>query len=148
MTTPMPSDVPPSPCTTSDSNARSRNQIEVITQGPEITLTFPTANPYTAGQTLDVTARIDNTGPTVTVDAQAWIGLPTGGVIPILNMRGLTIATSTANPTGPNNFYSGSIGFSYLFGGGEPSGIYVVGFRLTDPAAGQPVAVSTRTFAK
>jgi hypothetical protein len=138
-------------CTSSDSNARSLNRIEVVTQGPEIFLTFQKAGggtTYAAGDTLDVTTRIYNTGPAVTVNAQAWIGTPTLGVIPILNMPGLTITTSTGNPTGPNDFYSGSIGFSYMFTGGEPSGIYVVGLRLTDPATGETVALTSRTFKK
>jgi hypothetical protein len=138
-------------CTSSDSNARSMNRIDVVTQGPEIFLTFQKAGggtTYAAGDTLDVTTRIYNTGPAVTLNAQAWIGTPTLGVIPILNMSGLTISNSTANPTGPNDFYSGSIGFSYMFTGGEPSGIYVVGLRLTDPATGETVALTSRTFKK
>ena len=130
-----------------NANARSRNQIEVVTQGPEIFLTFG-QGPYTAGQTLNVTARIYNTGPAVTVNAEAWIGTPTSGVIPILNMPGLTVSNSTANPTGPNNLYSGPIGFSYLLTGSEASGTYVVGLRLTDPATGETVALTTRTFVK
>lgn len=130
-----------------NANARSRNQIEVVTPGPEIFLTFG-QGPYTAGQTLNVTARIYNTGPAVTVNAEAWIGTPTSVVIPILNMPGLTVSNSTANPTGPNNLYSGPIGFSYLLTGSEASGTYVVGLRLTDPATGETVALTTRTFTK
>ncbi len=140
------------PFTCQDSNARSRRRIEIITQGPEIFLTFGTAINgrinYSAGQTLDVTARIYNTGPTVMVNAYAWIGLPTAAVIPILNMPDLTIPNSTANPTGPNDFYSGPIGFSYTFNGSEPSGNYIVGLRLTDPATDETVALATRAFAK
>jgi hypothetical protein len=69
-------------------------------------------------------------------------------VVPILDVPSLTIPTSTGNPTGPNNFYSGSIGFSYTFIGSEPNGIYVVGLRLTDPSTGETVALATQTFRK
>ncbi len=130
-----------------NANARSRNQIEVVTVGPEIFLTFG-QGPYIAMQTLDVTARIYNTGPAFTLNAQAWIGTPAGGIFPILNMEGLTIPNSAASPTGPNNFYAGTIGFSYKFTGSESSGVYVVGLRLTDPATGETVALTTKTFKK
>jgi hypothetical protein len=133
------------PCT--NTNVRARRQIEVITPGPEIFLTFNSGN-YSAGQMLDVTTRIYNTGPSITVNANAWVGLPGGGVVPILDVPSLTIPTSTGNPTGPNNFYSGSIGFSYTFTGTEPNGIYVVGLRLTDPSTGETVALATQTFRK
>ncbi len=132
------------PCT--NANARSRRRLEIITQGPEIFLTFPAATPYAAGNSLDVTARIYNTGPAIKVNATAWIGLPTGAVIPILNLANLTIHNSTANPAGPNNFYEGPIGFGYTFNGSEPGGNYVVGLRLTDPDTGDTVALATRTF--
>ena len=140
------------PCT--NANARSRRRVEVITPGPEIFLTFNSGT-YAAGQTLDVTTRIYNTGPSITVNAHAWIGLPpwggqpeTGGVIPVLDVPNLTIPNSTGNPTGPNNFYNGSIGFSYIFTGSEPNGMYVVGLRLTDPSTGETVALATQTFRK
>jgi hypothetical protein len=130
------------PYTCQDSNARSKNWINVLTQGPEMYLTFGSGT-YGPGQTLDVTTRIYNTGPTVTVDALAWIGLPTGAVMKILDVDDLVIPTNLAG-----DFYSGTIGFSYTFTGSEPSGIYVVGLRLTDPATGETVAKATRTFAK
>jgi hypothetical protein len=135
------------PYTCQDANARSRQSIEVVTKGPEIFLTFNSGT-YTAGQTLDVTTRIYNTGPSVTVNVTAWIGLPTGAVIPILNLSNLAIPNSTLTPSGPNNFYSGSIGFSYTFTGSEPSGAYLVGLRLIDPATGETVALATRAFSK
>lgn len=128
--------------TCQDSNARSRRRIEVITQGPEIFLTFGSGT-YGVGQTLNVTTRVYNTGPPVTVNAMAWIGLPAGGVINILDTDNLVIPTNVAG-----DFYNGTIGFSYTFNGTEPSGKYVVGLRLMDPDTGETVALATRTFAK
>lgn len=132
----------PTPCTSAELNARGRLQIEVVTEGLELFLTFPTGK-YSAGQTLTVTTRINNPGPTVSVDARAWIGLPTGQVIPVLEVEELTIPSSLTG-----DFYNGSIGFSYTFTGSEPPGIYVVGLRFIDPATGETVALASRTFAK
>jgi hypothetical protein len=127
--------------TCQDSNARSRNLIYVYVPGPEVYLNFPSTT-YAAGNTLNVGARIYNTGFPVTVNAEAWIGIPSGGVLSILEARDLVIPASWSG-----DFYNGII-FSYLFSGGEPAGTYVVGLRLVDKVTGETIAVNTRTFWK
>ena len=121
-------------------NAQAVRRIQVEAQGPDVFLSFPNET-YTAGQTLDVTARVWNTHASTTVDALVWIGLPGGaGSLKVLEFKDLLL------PQGLD--WSGSLGFSYNFTGGEPSGVYVVGFRLLDKMSGETIALTTRTFSK
>jgi len=132
----------PSPCTNADLNARSRQDIEVISSGPEVFLQFPNSTPYGSGSVLNIGTRIYNSITPVTVDIHVWIGFP-GGTIVIGHYPGIFI------PANPNaDFINNYPLFSYTFNGGEPSGSYVVGIRLTDPTTGDTVALATRTFAK
>lgn len=132
----------PSPCTSADLNARTRRDIELITSGPEVFLQFPNATPYTAGSTLNIATRIYNPATPVTVDIHVWIGFP-GGSIVVGHYPGVII------PANPNaDFVNNNPLFSHTFTGGEPSGSYVAGIRLTDPTTGDTVAVATRTFVK
>ena len=49
---------------------------------------------------------------------------------------------------GSSTDWTGQLGFTYTFNCGEPNGVYVVGFRLTDPASDETIALTTRTFTK
>jgi hypothetical protein len=129
-------------CTGSDANERSRARIELITEGPTLFL-GGTSGTVAAGQNLNITATIYNTGPPTSVHALGWIGLPTGGIVNVLNMQNLVIPQSVSS-----NFVTNLSLFSRVFDGTEPSGVYVVGLRLTDPATGATVAFASRTFAK
>jgi hypothetical protein len=122
------------------SNAQAVRRIQVEAQGPDVFLTFP-SQAYGAGQTLDITARVWNTHPAAVVNAVVWIGLPGGGAsMRVLEFKNVML------PQGMD--WTGSLGFSYTFTGGEPSGAYVVGFRLSDPASDETIALVTRTFSK
>jgi hypothetical protein len=52
----------------------------------------------------------------------------------------------------PQNFsgdvYNGPLGFSYSFTGAESNAVYVVGFRLIDPASKETIALATQRFTK
>jgi hypothetical protein len=128
-------------CVVGDLNARSTFRAEIITQGPEFFLN--TSGGTGAGQTLTVNLRVYNTGPTVTGNVLMWIGLPGGlGVINVLSLTGVSI------PQNQNaNIFNGGL-FSHTFTGGEPSGHYVVGIRLTDPATGATMAFAQTRFTK
>jgi hypothetical protein len=130
-------------CTGMDANAKARRYTEAEIQGPDIFLTFPSSN-YTAGQTLDITARVWNTHAPVTVDAVVWVGIPgTANPIEVLEFKNVFLPQNLSG-----DVYNGPLGFSYTFNGSEPNGVYVVGFRLLDPSSGETIAVTTRTFTK
>lgn len=130
-------------CTNPDANARTRRQIQVDTQGPDIFLTFPSGN-YTTSNTLTITARVWNTHASVTVNAVVWIGIP--GVpapLEVLEFEEILIPQVLTG-----DVYNGPLGFAYTFTGAEPNGVYVVGFRLYDPETRETIALTTRTFSK
>jgi hypothetical protein len=114
----------------------------VITHGPEVFLQFPNTTPYTGGSTLNIATRIYNSVTSVTVDIHVWIGFP-GGTVVVGHYPGVFI---NVNPSA--DFVNNYPLYSYTFSGGEPSGSYVVGIRLTDPTTGDTVALATRAFAK
>lgn len=126
--------------TCQDANARSRNLLYVYVPGPEVYLNFPNTAAYGSGSTLTVGGRITNTGFPVTAHAEVWIGMPGGGVLPILDARDLAIPTNWNG-----DFFNGPI-FTHLFSGTEPTGTYVVGLRLVEKVTGETLAVTTRTF--
>lgn len=131
----------PTPCTFYAANARSANNVELITPGPEVSLSFG-RGPYTAGQTLNVSARIYNQHVPAKVDIYGWIGIPGGGLVYLFEYFDVVI------PPNPNvDFFNGVL-FSHTFGGSEPAGHYNVGMRLFDSATGQTVAEDSRTFTK
>ena len=128
-----------------NSLARSNTQIEVITKGPEIILS-QVGSADCCPNVLTISARVFNHGPSVTVSARAWLGVPRGGtvpngtVVPILSVDGVVI------PTNLNaDFFNGPV-FTNAFGLPEPAGDYVFGVRLIDPVTGETIAVAIRTF--
>jgi len=122
-------------------NARGVTTVEFVTQGPEISLSFPQS--YTAGQTLTANVRAYNTGASaIRVNVQAWQGNPDGTVAQLLTLPNLTI------PSGVNGDYYNGAFYSYTFTGAEPNGRYVIGMRLIDPSTGETIAVATRGFIK
>lgn len=126
-----------------EANAQAVRRIQVEVQGPDVFLTFPSRT-YTAGETLNLTARVWNTHTPVTVDAVVWVGIPgSADPIKVLEFKNVLLPQVLTG-----DVYNGPLGFSYTFNGGEPNGVYVVGFRLIDPASGETIAVTTRTFTK
>lgn len=122
-------------------NTKGRRDVELVTEGPEIFLLF--GENYFTGQTLNAMVRAYHTGHSpVTANAQAWVGLPDGTTMPILDLPNLVIPGSTAG-----NYFLGTF-YRYTFTGAEPNGVYIVGLRLTDPITGGTIALATRTFMK
>lgn len=126
-----------------ESDARSRREIRVITQGPEVILSG--SGGTAPGQTETISLRAVNTGPPVTVNARVWLGLPDGGINTIGSVDNIALPNSTGQPN--NDLFSGPI-FSMTFTGAEPNGNYIVGVRLTDPSTGETIAQSSFRFQK
>src|SRR5262249_4604806 len=118
-----------------------RRIAKVVTDGPDVLLS--TSGGTGAGQTLTVTALVFNTGGPATADALGWIGLPTGQVITLFDIKGVTIPTAASN----SPVFNGPI-FSRTFTGSEPSGLYVVGIRFTDTVLRETLVLQTATISK
>jgi hypothetical protein len=145
--TPVP---PATSCITMDANARSRNQIEVVTPGPELYVTIgctnctgtPAAGPFlVAGSMLKVRARIFNTALPTDVIVEGWIHIPGGGIYQYLPPFLWNVPVNVSGDVFP-----WADVWTYTFGGGEPAGLYTAGIRFRDPQTGETIAVATRTF--
>jgi hypothetical protein len=125
-------------------DTRSEAEIRIATPGPDLTVSAaPVA--AQAGQVVNFSARLVNTGPPLVINARAWLGRPDGSVEEIAALDGLTIPTATDQPG--NNVFN-AVFAGRLFTDADPGGNYVLGGRLIDPATGETVAQSSFRFAK
>jgi hypothetical protein len=101
--------------------------------GPNVGL-FLNQGLYKPGQTLHLGLNVRNNGDPRPVDVTLWVGHPDGttGKIPLGSME---IASTSPDVTKVMNDY-----LVYTFTGDEPTGVYLVGIRLTSPDTGQIIA--------
>jgi hypothetical protein len=124
--------------------SRSEGEIRVILPGPDLSLSVSPV-PAQAGQEVRFSARLVNTGPPLVVNARAWLGRPDGTVEEVASLEALPIPTSTDQPS--NNFFN-AVFAARLFTDADPSGNYLLGGRLTDPATGETIAQASVRFQK
>jgi hypothetical protein len=107
--------------------------------GPNVGL-FLNQSTYRPGQTLHLGLNVRNNGAPRLVDVTLWVGRPDGAAvkIPLGNME---IASTSPDVTKVMNDY-----LVYTFTGDEPTGMYLVGIRLTSPDTGQIIAQGMGTL--
>jgi hypothetical protein len=107
--------------------------------GPNVGL-FLNQSTYRPGQTLHLGLNVRNNGAPRPVDVVLWVGYPDGTAVktPLGSME---IASTSPDVTNVMNDY-----LVYTFTGSEPTGMYLVGIRLTSPDTGQIIAQAMGTL--
>lgn len=93
---------------------------------------------FCKGETLIATAHVVNGRHPVCMEVKAWIELPTGEYISMIDPHFILHLQPNAN-------FTREI-FQCAFDGNEPSGNYKVGVRFLDPASGREFCVSVVSF--
>lgn len=107
--------------------------------GPTVSL-FLNQSTYRPGQTLHLGLNVRSNGAPRPVDVTLWVGHPDGTAarIPLGSME---IASTSPDVSRVLTDY-----LVYTFTGDEPTGVYLVGIRLTSPDTGQIVAQAVGTL--
>ena len=107
--------------------------------GPNVSL-FLNQSTFTPGSTLHLGLSVRNNGAPRPVDVTLWVGHPDGTAVKI-PLGNVEIASTPPDVSKVTNDY-----LVYTFAGGEPTGVYLVGIRLTSPDTGQIIAQSAVTL--
>ena len=107
--------------------------------GPNVSL-FLNQSTFMPGQRVHLGLSVRNNGAPRPVDVTLWVGHPDGTAVKI-PLGNVEIASTPPDVSKVTNDY-----LVYTFAGGEPTGVYLVGIRLTSPDTGQIIAQSAVTL--